>query len=209
LISPRLPLLLSCLALAACADPRAAFDDFAARQERLDAGADEGQTGPCTPPAPGAVAGTALMAIGTSISPDRPILFYGQIDTPERDGKTTVVFRYHPLDASDRRTEIGDELVLGPYDVEDDGSFVADTGEMTLPGEANGILPGVPITSHLILHGTICGVQSFYCGTVTGDATAPVKGPITGDFGLELLAGEIPAQPRYGCAADQLAVPLE
>jgi hypothetical protein len=80
---------------------------------------------------------------------------------------------------------------------------------MTLPGEANAILPGVPITSILILHGTICGVRPFYCGTVTGSSTFPVEGPIEGDFGLQLLTGPIPAQPRYGCAEDQLAAPLQ
>jgi len=180
-----------------------------ARKEALDAGPSDDGGGPCLPPAPGVVSGTALMAIGTSISPSHPILFFGQIDTPEQDGRTAVLFRYHPLDASDRQTEVGEELVLGPYAIEDDGSFDADTGEMTLPGEANAILPGVPITSTLILHGTICGVKSFYCGTVTGSSTFPVEGPITGDFGLDLLEdGRIPAQPRYGCAEDQLAAPL-
>jgi hypothetical protein len=94
----------SFLALAGCADPRGAYEDFVARQQRLDAGTSTDGGGPCMPPAPGAVSGTALMAIGTSISPNHPILFYGQIDTPEQDGKTAVVFRYHPLDAGDRQT---------------------------------------------------------------------------------------------------------
>ena len=44
---------------------------------------------------------------GTSISPTHPILFYGQIETPELDGATAVVFNYHPLDAADRATELG------------------------------------------------------------------------------------------------------
>ncbi len=179
-----------------------------ARQQRLDAGPSEDDGGPCVPPTPGAVSGTALMAIGTTISPNHPILFYGQIDTPEQDGVTAVVFYYHPLHAGDRQTELGEELVLGPYAIDSDGAFEADAGEMTLPGEANAILPGVPITSHLIFHGTICGVRSFYCGTVTGTSSFPVEGPIEGDFGLELLEDGIPAQPRYGCAEDQLAVEL-
>jgi len=209
LFSPRSLLAWSCLGLSACADPRGAYEDFTARRQSLDGGSSDDGGGPCAPPAPGQVSGPALMAIGTSISPDHPILFYGQIETPEQDGKTAVVFRYHPLDASDRMTELGEELVLGPYAIESDGTFEADTGEMTLPGEGNAILPGVPITSTLILHGRICGVKSFYCGTVTGSSSYPVQGPIEGDFGLELLRGPIPAQPRYGCAPDQLAVPLD
>ncbi len=179
-----------------------------ARRAELDAGPREMGGGPCMPPAPGEISGTALMAIGTTISPNHPILFYGRIETPEQGGKTAVLFHYHPLHAGDRQTELGDELLLGPFPIESAGVFEADTGVMTLPGEANAILPGVPITSHLILHGTICGVRSFYCGSVSGTSTFPVEGPIEGDFGLELLSDGIPAQPRYGCEEDQLAVAL-
>jgi hypothetical protein len=201
--------LLSCCVSLACSDARGAYEAFGARAdeaERDDAGTD---AGPCTPPSPGEISGRALIAIGTSISPGRPILFLGDLETPEMDGKTAVTFRYRPLDASDRKTEVGDVLELGPFVVESDGSFVAPTGEATLPGEANALLPGVPITSDLTLHGTICGVQTFYCGTVTGEASFPVMGPIEGDFGLELVGDELPANPRYGCAEEAVAVPLE
>jgi hypothetical protein len=197
------------LACSACADPRGRYEDFVERRELVDAGGSDASNEPCVPPLSGEVEGTALMAIGTSVSPNHPILFFGEITTPEQDGQTTVLFHYHPLDAADRLTELGEELVLGPYPIESDGSFEANTGEMTLPGEANAILPGVPITSILLLHGAICGVRSFYCGTVTGSSSYPVSGPITGDFGLELLEGDIPPQPRFGCAEDQLAVPLD
>jgi hypothetical protein len=201
--------LLSCCVSLACSDARGAYEAFGARAdqaERDDAGPD---AGPCTPPSPGEISGRALIAIGTSISPGRPILFLGDLETPEMDGETAVTFRYRPLDASDRETEVGDVLELGPFIVQSDGSFVAPTGEATLPGEANALLPGVPITSDLTLHGTICGVQTFYCGTVTGEASFPVMGPIEGDFGLELVGDELPANPRYGCAEEAVAVPLE
>jgi hypothetical protein len=207
LFSARSLLVCFSLCLLACADPRGAYEDFVTRAEKLDAGPGS-VAGPCSPPEPELVSGTALMAIGTSIGATYPILFYGQITTPAQGGKTAVLFRYHPLDASDRATPVGDELVLGPYAIESDGSFVAATGEMTLPGEANALLPGVPITSALVLHGKICGVRSFYCGTVTGESSYPIVGPVEGDFGLELLSSGIPAQPRFGCAADQLAVAL-
>jgi hypothetical protein len=198
-----------CLLSLACSDARGAYEAFGARADQAeqdDAGSD---AGPSTPPAPGAISGRALIAVGTSISPGRPILFFGDLETPERDGKTTVTFRYRPLDASDRKTEVGDVLSLGPFVIESDGSFVAPTGEATLPGEANALLPGVPITSNLTLHGTICGVETFYCGTVSGEASFPVMGPIEGDFGLELVGDELPANPRYGCAEEDVAVPLE
>jgi len=69
----------------------------------------------------------------------------------------------------------------------------------------------VPITSALTLHGTICGVASFYCGTVTGTVSAPIAGPTTGQFGLALVADEnaIPEQPRFGCNEDALMEALD
>ncbi len=192
-----------------CADPRGAYDDFVARAELREAGAEGPDSGTCQPPAPDSISGRALMAVGTTVSPGHPILFLGDVTTPAVDGKTAVLYRYHPLDASDRRTEVGEELVLGPYVIEEDGSFHAETGEDTLPGEANALLPGVPITSALTLDGTICGVRDFYCGSVSGYATFPVEGDIEGSFGLALVAGDLPGQPRYGCAEENIAVPLE
>jgi hypothetical protein len=100
--------------------------------------------------------------------------------------------------------------MVGPYPIASDGSFDAPTEESTLPGSANAILPGAPITSQLTLHGTICGVSEFYCGTVTGTVTSPIRSEANGNFGLTLLGADepIPARPRYGCAADALAPPL-
>ena len=82
--------------------------------------------------------------------------------------------------------------------------------EDTLPGEANAILPGVPITSSLTLSGRICGEHTFYCGSVTGRSTSPLLADLTGAFAIELVSGidAIPDQPRYGCGEDDRAAPL-
>ena len=153
----------------------------------------------------------ALLALETSTRPGAAILFFGELDTPELSGATGVKFEYRALDALDRRTEVGDQLVVGPYPIGPDGNFDAPTAESTLPGAANAILPGLPITSQLTLHGRICKVADFYCGTVTGTVSAPIAGPTSGQFGLTLLPGieAIPAQPRFGCADDALAPVLE
>jgi hypothetical protein len=121
-----------------------------------------------------------------------------------------VQFNYRALDATDRLTEVGEPLVVGPYAIAEDGRFDAATAESTLPGSANAILPGVPITSQLTLHGSICGVAAFYCGSVTGSVSAPIAGPTTGQFGLTLLNGieDMPARPRFGCSEDALAPKL-
>ena len=206
-----------------CADASARFEAFGDRRTAIGneggapdtgfagaAGAD-GADAPCMPPAPGVVHGPALLALETTTSPEVPILFLGEVETPDLDGKTAVKYSYMALDASDRKTQVGDPLVVGPYPIQEDGSFDAPTAESTLPGSANAILPGVPITSRLTLHGTICGIASFYCGTVTGSVSSPVQGPTSGQFGLTLLESEdeLPERPRYGCSEDALGPALE
>lgn len=214
--------LLPLLALSqACADASGRFQAFEDRRGALDSSGGQGGEAasagagggsePCMPPASGVVRGPGLLALETDTSPGFPILFLGQVETPELAGQTAVEYVYRALDASDRKTLVGDELKVGPYAIGDDGRFDAPTDRSKLPGSANAILPGVVIDSQLTLHGTICGVADFYCGTVTGTVYSPVQGPTTGQFGLTLLesVGDMPARPRYGCAEDALAPELE
>jgi hypothetical protein len=213
------PALLVALALASCADASGRFQAFEERRGGLEGQAgtnpSAGATGSggepgCAPPAPDVVSGVALLALETSMAPGIAMLFLGQIETPELDGATSVEYSYKALDATDRRTQVGEPLVVGPYPIGQDGAFNAPTGKSALPGRANPILPGVEIVSDLTLHGTICGVETFYCGTVTGTVYSPLAGPATGQFGLSLLdsAADIPARPRFGCSAKALAPAL-
>jgi hypothetical protein len=205
--------LLLAVTLAGCADADGRFRRFEARSAPVrsepagSGGADDG----CHPPEPGVVRGLALLALETSARPGVAILFLGELETPELEAATAVQFAYRALDASDRRTQVGDQLQVGPYAIGEDGSFDAPTAESTLPGSANAILPGVPITSQLTLHGKICGVSDFYCGTVSGTVSAPIAGPTSGQFGLTLLESndELPPEPRFGCDEDALAPALE
>jgi hypothetical protein len=208
-------------ALSGCADASGRFQQFEDRRSILqgDAGAPgdggpgaggAGGAGRCMPPAPGVVRGLALLALETSALPGAAILFFGQVETSELDGRTAVKYTYKALDATDRRTEVGAPLEVGPFALADDGHFDAETGESTLPGSANAILPGVEITSVLTLHGTICGESDFYCGTVTGTVSAPIAGPTAGQFGLQFVPSidDIPARPRFGCSEKALAPEL-
>lgn len=206
---------------AGCADAGARFQRFEDRAKALageagtssddTAGAAGSDAGGCHPPAPGSVRGPALLALETSAKPGTAILFFGQIETPELDGATAVQYVYRALDAADRRSSVGDELVVGPYAIGQDGSFDAPTPESTLPGSANAILPGVPITSRLTLHGRICGVADFYCGSVSGETSAPIAGPTSGQFGLTRVngVGDVPERPRFGCDEAALAPALD
>ncbi len=207
------------LALLGCADASGRFQEFEERRGALagDAGgAPDGAGGAggeaaCKPPAPGIVRGPALLALETSTLPGTAILFFGQVETPELDGATAVKYSYKALDAGDRQTQVGDPLVVGPYAIDADGHFDAPTANSTLPGSANAISPGLDITSQITLHGTICGVSDFYCGTTTGTVSAPFAGATTGHFGLTLLPSldDIPARPRFGCGNDDLAPELQ
>jgi len=205
---------------ASCADASGRFQQFEDRRVALDGDAGApgasgasgaSSTAGCVPPAPGVVHGPALLALETATTPGKAVLFFGELETPELDGATAVKYSYKALDALDRRTLVGEPLVVGPYSIGDDGRFDAPTAASTLPGSANASLPGVEITSQLTLHGTICGVSELYCGTVTGTFIAPIQGELSGQFGLTLVEGldQLPAQPRFGCAEDALAPALE
>lgn len=206
------PLIAALALLAGCVDPAERFEEFGRRAaaRRADAGTSDAAAGDCAPPAPESIQGPALLALETTIGPGAPVLFYGEIATPGIAGETHVYYEYHALDARDRRTLVGERLSVGPFELAEDGAFSVFIPEDTLPGEANAILPGVPITSSLTLSGKICGVRSFYCGAVTGNATSPVIAELSGSFGIELIDGldAVPERPRYGCDEDDLGAPL-
>ncbi len=207
----RAPLLLSLLLAVGCADARGRFDDFQARLAQIgdagtDARADDSDGGPCVPPDPGVVGGPALLALDTNLIPGDPVLFLGTIDTPALDGTTAVHFAYHAVDAMDRRTLVGAALEVGPYPLHD-GVLTADIAESTLDGRANPLLYGTPLDSAMTLHGHICGVKTYYCGTLDGETYGLLSGAFTGHFGITLLASPdaVPAQPRFGCDAADIA----
>ena len=219
-----LTLVLCAAELSGCADARGRFEDF--QNRRPDGGAETGGTGGaaandsgvidqtydgglCTPPAPGTVSGPALLAVETSLAAGHPILFLGTIDTPAFDDTTAVHFVYRALDSLDRRTLVGDLLEVGPFPLHA-GQLTAPVPESELAGEANPVLHGAPVTSEMTLTGHICGVRSFYCGTVQGQATGLVSGPFRGHFGITLLSGPegVPESPRFGCGAEDFAPPL-
>jgi hypothetical protein len=203
---------------AGCADAQGRFEDFQDRKEQSEAGPmpteagvlDETYDGgPCVPPAPGTVTGPALLAVDTSLSGGHPILFLGRIDTPELDHTTAVQFVYYALDSLDRSTRVGDELSVGPFPLHD-GQLVAEVPESELPGEANPLLHGAPVTSEMTLTGHICGVKRFYCGTLQGKSSGLVNGPFSGIFGITLLTSPdaVPERPRFGCGSEDFAQPL-
>ena len=204
----------SLLLLLGCADARGRFEDFQSRlRSEPDSGADAASDGsdaydggPCTPPAPNSISGPALLSIETNLIPGEPILFLGTIDTPAAGDATAVHYVYQAVDALDRHSLVGPQLEVGPYPLVD-GVLTAPIPESTLDGRANPEFYGSPITSSMTLRGHICGVQTFYCGTLDGQTTGLITGPFTGEFGITLLSAPdaIPTRPRFGCGAGDLA----
>jgi hypothetical protein len=213
--------LASVCSVAGCADARGRFEDFQARLHSepdsgtADAGSDGAigditdDGGPCSPPDPNVVAGPALLALDSNFIPGKPVLFLGTIDTPAVDGTTAVHFVYQALDADDRSTLVGPRLAVGPFPLQD-GVLTAPIPESTLDGRANPQFYGSPVTSEMTLTGRICGVHQFYCGTLAGDVSGLISGPLTGHFGITLLDGPsaVPARPRFGCEAAEIGDPL-
>ena len=203
-----------------CADARGRFEDFQTRSRSVDSGIPRGSGdggkvdeaydgGQCLPPAPGTVSGPALLAIDTNLAAGKPILFLGTIATPELDGTTAVQFEYRALDSLDRSTRVGEVLKVGPFPLHD-GALDALVPSSTLEGDANPIIHGVPITSEMTLNGHICGVRTFYCGTLVGMTSGTLSGPFTGQFGITRLdePDAVPDQPRFGCGPDDVAEAL-
>lgn len=213
MVLPKPALLLIALCASACADARGRFEDYQKRLAAYDAGIEDSGSAPdagaCVPPAPGVVGGPALLALDTSLTATFPILFLGTIDTPPLEGTTAVHFAYRALDALDRKTLVGDPLEVGPYALHE-GELIAPVEKSTLDGRANPVFPGATITSEMTLRGQICGVRPYYCGTLDGTTEGLVSGPFTGHFAITLLDSPdaIPDRPRYGCADDDIALPL-
>ena len=192
-----------------CVDPGGEFNDFVKRLgPPKDAGAVTSGDGAACSVAPGSVQGDYLFVLSVSASPSTPIVLKTSLTTPADDGGTGLSFNAQPLAASDRTTPVGDPLTLGPFPVDPNGNFTASLSGLHVAGAANPITSG-DITADLTLSGNLCGDGSFFCGTASGDATAPIMLSLSGStFTLtKLTSSGIPTQPKINCAGTLAAPP--
>ncbi len=171
-----------------CADPEADFNDFEDRyyeqfpkasvpEGGIEAG-DGGEAGvnpkcpltPCTPPGDGEIDGQYLFGLSANIGKTLPFLF--KTDVTVKDGKVTLVLQ--PLDRADRMTEVGDTITIGPIDISN-GVFYSELDMVTLIGKANP-LTGSDVLADVQVCGSMCGVETFYCGDMTGTVLEPLQG---------------------------------
>lgn len=193
-----------------CVDPGKDFGAFESRAKASkpsphDAGGDVAE---CTVD-PGTVNGQYLLALSVKLAPTKPILALADVTTPALDGGAGLLFEAQSLSATDRRTPVGQKLVLGPFPVDPSGSYRAELPGLSVLGAANPVTGG-DILANVVLAGNLCTDGRTFCGTVTGSVEKPLPVDLAGStFTLTRVdpSTDPPARPAIDCAGT-LADPL-
>jgi hypothetical protein len=180
LLSRRGAALLVLIGLAGCPKPQEKFDDFVKRVGAGDLapGPDLAVTSKVYD-----VSGTFLLAVSTTLSPDRPLQMRLESKlTPGMAGTATLDLSFQPLklfpDAAADRTPVGMGLEAKGVMVNANGAFEIPLTVRKLEGAANPV-SGSPIDADLNLRGTILSADRM-CGDVTGMVLMPVQAPLAG-----------------------------
>jgi hypothetical protein len=148
------------------------------------------------------IEGQFIFALSTELGASTPLMFLTDITTGE-DGLT---FAVTPLSAEDRKTPVGDEVVLAGYPVDAaTGTFVADLPLLKVPGAGNPIT-GTDIEADIALAGAAC--EDVLCGTVSGEVLQPIQYTLTSStFYMQRIAegDPLPEQPFINCDKEQAA----
>ncbi len=214
LVLAALPVL--AMAVSGCTNPEGAFNDFTDRQKALqEAGTDAGagvdaevDAGSCMPPGPGDLDGQYLFALSAALNPKLPVLFLAHLKSVAYAGSGAagvgLDMTLQSLDAKDRKTPVGAPLVIPTLGLGADGQIAStQLPDITVDGTANPIQVGLGIVASAALHGQFCGVQDFYCGTVSGNVTKPITIKLDGStYTFEVITdpGSLPTPPLIDCA---------
>lgn len=147
------------------------------------------------------VNGDFLLALSAVIAPATPLQFYATVTfTPEGEGGT-VALNLQPLSLDVLATEVprqpvGDPLMLPAVAVSATGSFELPISEPVMVTGAANPITGSDIVATLNLSGSIQS-EDLFCGTVTGEVTAPLMLDLAGSTfaavrvtGLDALPGD-------------------
>ena len=214
------------LLAASCADPEGAFDDFTDRQDAIQDAAAGGSGGTgtggtgnmggaagggaggaggntCTPLQQGDVAEGYLFSLSAVLLPNEPFVADATVTMDE--GANTISFSIQPLNADDKTTPVGDPILGGPYQVQPDGSFEADFGEISMVGDANPISGNDLVTTLTLIAepGGWCKESDFVCGDAVGKASKPLSIKLEGStFTFQRLDGSGYPGPVLNCAGE-------
>jgi hypothetical protein len=168
------------LSAEACVDPKGRYEDFIDRTADMR-GRDAGMT------ATGErfdFSGRYLLALSTTLAPGQPILF--ACDISVASDLETLDLSIQPLTTDDSampREPVGDTLDVTGIAYAEDGTFSADFGEVTVPGEANPI-SGSDIVATVAITATAfpmdADLPNHFCGEATGMATVPLALDLAG-----------------------------
>lgn len=205
------------LALGGCVDPGGSFNDFGARYKEVHGAGGSGGAGgsaSCVPPAPGDLSGSYLFALSASLKPSLPVLFKADVSTIAATGGSGAALKLtvQALAYWDRKTAVGSPLDIPAIPIKPDGQLDDSNPlpTLTVSGDANPIIPTGTIVATATLHGQICGVQNFYCGTVSGNVTSPLSVSLAGStYTLDKITdpNNYPDPPLINCAKDPAGPP--
>ena len=168
--------------LAACASPdtEARYNEFAdatAEARLVDTNTGEGVVIDFS--------GTFLLSLSTVVDPEKPIYFDTTVavDTDAQTIDLSFQALTADVDAAgdprdDARDPVGDAIIAEDVPYNDDGTFVAELGEVTMVGDANAVTFR-DIVATLTLTGRVDS-EDFFCGSVAGDVTIPLPIPLAG-----------------------------
>ncbi|MFT7579815.1 MAG: hypothetical protein ACI9MR_001481 [Myxococcota bacterium] len=149
------------LALAGCPDTQGGLDDFQDRTETLRM---EVVQTDCM--GIGDIDDEFFVAVAVVISPDPPILLQGTFTTDTTATPPTISAALTILN-KETRAKLDGALITATAELEADGSYELDFGDITVPAEGNPIT-GTGIPAVFLMSG--CSSEPQPCGTVDGTA---------------------------------------
>jgi hypothetical protein len=98
---------------------------------------------------------------------------------------------------------VGDALEVADIEYEEDGTFSADLGDVSVPGRANPITGSDIVANVQLTASTRAAADDqpdVFCGQVTGMVTAPIKLDLSGSsFGAVATDDEASSDPLLRC----------
>jgi len=193
-------LLCAALVITSCPDPEGSYNDWLAETEDMRVSVDMSTDG-------GQVvdfSGNYLLTANTPLG--GPLLFGCTINV--HDDLTLIDITIQPIltdltsdgnPRDDARTPTGDPIGVTDVPYNEDGTFVADFGEVSIPAQANPI--GFrPIVANLILTSTVLSNDQF-CGLVGGRLIEPFDFDLTGSTFNAVMTDDLTSieNPTYEC----------
>lgn len=191
------------LLFAGCVDPGARYDDFIERtaDQRRD---DEPDSGMVEPTDRFDWSGSYLLALSTTLSADSPLLFAVDAELSEDLERIELTLQPLTTDGDDEpRTPIGDSFGISDIAYEEDGTFSADLGDVSVPGRANPIT-GSDIVASVQLSARTQDARDerpiIFCGQVSGMVVEPIALDLSGSrFGAVRTDDVAGAEPLLRC----------